>query len=66
MNRGWYGGYLVRALNEFASLTVQCGAMNGEQAVSTRAKASRPAEEHQRPQKKSCDTAKKRKYNRDG
>ena len=66
MNRGWYGGYLVRALNEFASLTVQCGAMDGDQAVSTRARASRPAEEHQRPQKKSCDTAKKRKYNRDG
>ena len=27
MSRGWYG-YLVRALNEFASLTAQCSAGN--------------------------------------
>ena len=66
MIRGWYGGYLVRALNEFASLTAQCGAMNVGQAVSTQAKASEPAEERQRRQKKSCDTMKRRKHNRDG
>jgi hypothetical protein len=52
MTRGW-NGYLVRALNEFASLTVERGAIDGHR-VPIRAK-------HQRSQNKSSSTRKKRK-----
>jgi len=52
MNRGWYGhGYLVRALNEFASLTARCGAMDASHPVQIRAKASTRTRERQRTEK---------------
>lgn len=66
MNRGFYGGYLVRALNELASLTAQCGAVDVCQEGSMREKASGQAEELQRSQKKTSDSVRRRKHNRNG
>jgi len=59
MSRGWYG-YLVRALNEFASLTAQCGAENISRSVPVQPK--KPSEAlSQRRQKKSCGTTRRRR-----
>jgi hypothetical protein len=63
MSRGY--GYLVRALNEFASLTAQCSVINAARPVPIRAKASKQARGRQRSQGKSSATARTRKYNAD-
>jgi hypothetical protein len=53
MTRGWYG-YLVRALNEFASLTAECGAIDASHRSPIRAK-------HKRSQNKSSGIRRRRK-----
>ena len=53
MTRGW-NGYLVRALNQFASLTVERGAIDAGPQVSIRAK-------HPRSQNKSSRIQRRRK-----
>ena len=60
-------GYLVRALNEFASLTAACGTIDASGGIPIRAKASIDADsEHQSKQKKSSEKPRRRKYNRKG
>ena len=66
MNRGFYGGYLVRALNELASLTAQCGVVDVCQKGSMREKAPEQAGEVQHSQKKTSNSARRRKHNRNG
>jgi hypothetical protein len=53
MTRGW-NGYLVKALNQFASLTVERGAIDAGPQVSIRAK-------HPRSQSKSSRIPRRRK-----
>ena len=60
-------GYLVRALNEFASLTAACGTIDASDRIPIPAKASIDADsEHQSKQKKSSEKPRRRKYNRKG
>ena len=60
-------GYLVRALNEFASLTAACGTIDASDRIPIPAKASIDADrEHQSKQKKSSGKPRRRKYNRKG
>jgi hypothetical protein len=64
MNHRW-NGYLVRALNEFASLTAACIGMNASDRIPIPAKAStRDRNEHRRNQAKSSATSRTRKYKR--
>jgi hypothetical protein len=56
-------GYLVRALNEFASLTAACGNRDASDRIPIRAKAS-TNREHQSKQKKSSGKPRRRKYDR--
>jgi len=53
MTRGW-NGYLVRALNEFASLTAERGVIDTSHQIPIRAK-------HQRSQNKSSGIRRRRK-----
>ena len=55
MTRGW-NGYLVRALNEFASLTAERGAIDASRRIPIRAK-------HQRSQNKPSGVRRRRKKN---
>ena len=57
MSRGSYG-YLVRALNEFASLTAQCGSANGPVPIKTESSTESPM---QRMTKKSRGTGRRRR-----
>jgi hypothetical protein len=52
MTRGW-SGYLVRALNEFASLTAERGAIDASHRI--------PIRKHQRSQNKSSGIRRRRK-----
>ena len=60
MSRGCYG-YLVRALNEFASLTAQCTAREISRPVPARAKISSDNRSGQPRQKKNRNTTDKRR-----
>jgi hypothetical protein len=60
MSRGWYG-YLVRALNEFASITAQCATSDISRGFPARAKISAERRSRQPRQKKACNTASRRR-----
>ena len=60
MSRGYYG-YLVRALNEFASLTAQCTAREISRAMPARAKISTENRSRQLRQRKTRSTADRRR-----
>jgi len=65
MTRRW-NGYLVRALNEFASLTAGCGTMGASHRIPVRLKASIDGhKEHEPGEKKFSGTPQRRKYNRE-
>ena len=59
MSRGWYG-YLVRALNEFASLTAQCGSANLARPVPIKTESSTESPV-QRMTRKSRGTGRRRR-----
>lgn len=59
MSRGW-NGYLVRALNEFASLTAQCGSENTSRPLPLQTKTSIQPRIRRRA-KKSSGTARRRR-----
>lgn len=60
MSRGYYG-YLVRALNEFASLTAQCTAREISRPMPVRAKTTTENRARQIRQKKTRSTADRRR-----
>jgi len=60
MPRGWYG-YLVRALNEVALITAQCGTTEIPRQLQSATKAAAENRSPQRRQKKICSTAVKRR-----
>jgi hypothetical protein len=59
MSREWYG-YLVRALNEFASLTAQCDSTNVARPVPIKTESSTESP-MQRMTKKSRGTGRRRR-----
>ena len=59
MSRGWHG-YLVRALNEFASLTAQCDSANVARPVPIKTENSTESP-MQRMTKKSRGTGRRRR-----
>ncbi len=59
VSRGWHG-YLVRALNEFASLTAQCGTQEISQPMAAQIKTPIRVRSV-RSQKKSCNSVRRRR-----